>query len=44
MTNALELQRELTGETREVPETLLETYPQLSAAASSAAPDQRRLF
>ncbi len=34
VTNALMLQRELTGESRAVPETLLETYPQLSAAAS----------
>ena len=44
VTNALMLQQELTGDTRAVPATLLETYPQLSAAASSAAPDQRRLF
>jgi uncharacterized protein YecE (DUF72 family) len=45
VTNALMMQKALTGESRAVPETLLETYPQLSAvAAPSAASPQRRLF
>jgi len=45
VTNALMLQKELTGETRSVPETLLETYPQLGAVAT-AGPEkaQRALF
>jgi uncharacterized protein YecE (DUF72 family) len=44
VTNALMLQKELTGESRAVPEILLETYPRLSAVASAAPPPQRRLF
>jgi len=44
VTNALMLQRELTGETREVPETLLQTYPQLSGVAKPAEKAQRPLF
>jgi hypothetical protein len=40
------LQKELTGETRALPETLLETYPALAsiAAPSAGASAQRRLF
>lgn len=43
--NALELQQMLTGEIREAPETLRETYPDV-ARVTSAAPGapQRRLF
>jgi uncharacterized protein YecE (DUF72 family) len=44
VTNALMLQRELTGETRAVPETLLQNYPQLSRVATPAEKAQRRLF
>jgi uncharacterized protein YecE (DUF72 family) len=44
VTNALMLQRELTGETREVPETLLQTYPQLSGVARPTEKAQRPLF
>jgi len=44
--NALMLQKELTGETRALPETLLETYPALAsiAAPQAGASAQRRLF
>ena len=43
--NALMLQKELTGEFRTAPRSLLETYPQLSAVASPPAEDgQRPLF
>ncbi|MGE5277489.1 MAG: DUF72 domain-containing protein [Acidobacteriota bacterium] len=44
--NALMLQKELIGETRALPETLLETYPALSriAAPQAGASGQRRLF
>jgi uncharacterized protein YecE (DUF72 family) len=45
VTNALMLQRELTGEMHSVPETLLETYPQLSSIATARGEKgQRRLF
>jgi uncharacterized protein YecE (DUF72 family) len=36
VTNALMMQKALTGDSRAVPETLLETYPQLSAVAARA--------
>jgi uncharacterized protein YecE (DUF72 family) len=36
VTNALMIQKALTGESRELPETLIETYPQLSAVAAPA--------
>jgi uncharacterized protein YecE (DUF72 family) len=43
--NALMLQKELTGDARPLPETLLAAYPQLSVvAAPASASDQRRLF
>ncbi len=43
--NAIQLQTMLTGETREVPETLRETYPALIPVTAAAAPGpQRRLF
>jgi len=43
--NALMLQKELTGEGRRVPATLLETYPQLASAAEAATgSNQKRLF
>ena len=43
--NALMLQEELTGQTRPLPETLLDAYPELSAvAAPSREKGQRRLF
>ncbi|MGH9369794.1 MAG: DUF72 domain-containing protein [Thermoanaerobaculia bacterium] len=45
VTNALMLQKALTGDSRNVPETLLESYPQLSGvAAAGDEPGQRRLF
>lgn len=43
VSNALALQHELTGEMREVPESLIETYPPLARVAR-AAPGSRRLF
>ena len=43
--NAIQLQMALTGETRDVPETLRETYPALVPVTSAAATEpQRRLF
>jgi uncharacterized protein YecE (DUF72 family) len=42
--NALMLQKELTGETRSAPETLLTTYPVLAGFAAPPAQDQRKLF
>ena len=44
--NALMLQKELTGETRPLPETLLAAYPQLApiTAPPSSGLGQRRLF
>jgi uncharacterized protein YecE (DUF72 family) len=45
VTNALMLQKELTGETRSVPETLVETYPQLASVATAGREKaQRALF
>jgi uncharacterized protein YecE (DUF72 family) len=43
--NAIQFQTMLTGESRDVPETLRETYPALVPVTTAAAPDpQRRLF
>ncbi len=43
--NAIQLQTTLIGETRDVPETLRETYPALVPLTSARAPEpQRRLF
>jgi uncharacterized protein YecE (DUF72 family) len=43
--NAIQLQMMLTGETRDVPETLRETYPALVPLTTAAAAEpQRRLF
>ncbi len=43
--NAIQLQMALTGETRDVPETLRETYPALVPVTTAAATEpQRRLF
>jgi uncharacterized protein YecE (DUF72 family) len=44
VTNALMLQKTLTGESRSVPETLLDTYPGLARIASAQAAGQRKLF
>ncbi|HEY7575885.1 MAG TPA: DUF72 domain-containing protein [Thermoanaerobaculia bacterium] len=43
VSNALTLQHELTGEVREVPESLIETHP-ATARVARAAPGPRRLF
>jgi uncharacterized protein YecE (DUF72 family) len=45
VTNAVMLQKTLTGEARPAPETLFEAYPQLEGAAAPSAEDpQRKLF